>query len=177
MNIRRYYVSNAIVFITQVVAWRTPIFREERFITLWRSVLHEVKKHHPFEMIGYVILFDHFHWMMRPTGSSNFSDIMHSLKRNYTLEYKKLIGINGKMQLWQKGFWDHLIRDENDFERHLDYIHFNPVRHGYVEKPEAWPHSSYLHWQERGAYSAGWGWSLPASFEEHNWTNAEADQE
>jgi putative transposase len=177
MNIRCYYIPDAIVFITQVVAWRTPIFTETRFVVLCRSVLQEVKKHHPFDMVGYVILPDHFHLMLRPIGKSNFSDIMHSLKRNYTLEYKKVVGINGRMKFWQKGFWDHVIRNEIDFERHLDYIHYNPVHHGFADKPEVWPHSSYVHWQERGVYPNRWGWSLPASLLDQDWTGSEADHD
>lgn len=50
------------------------------------------------------------------------------------------------MKFWQKGFWDHVIRDEADFQRHLDYIHYNPVKHGLVQRPEDWPYSSYSAW-------------------------------
>lgn len=175
MNVRRYYIPNAIVFITQVVERRTPIFREQKHIDLLRSTLNNVKSLHPFSTLGYVFLPDHFHLLIRPTGESTFSDIMHSLKPNFTKEYKKLIGLSGSMRFWQKGFWDHLIRDEADFQRHLDYIHYNPVRHGLVEKPEEWPHSSYQHWQTRGAYPYGWGWSLPELIEEYDWQQSEAD--
>lgn len=67
------------------------------------------------------------------------------------------------MNFWQMRFWDHIIRDEVDLQRHLDYIHYNPVKHGWVAKPEDWPHSSFLAWKERGAYTDGWGWSEPQS--------------
>lgn len=177
MNIRRYYIPNAIVFITQVVAWRAPIFQEQRHIDLWRAVLHEVKELHPFEMLGYVILPEHFHLLIRPTGSSNFSNILHSFKRNFTLEYKKTVGIKGRVKFWQKGFWDHVIRDEVDFERHLHYIHYNPVHHNCVKNPESWMHSSYQEWQMRGAYAKHWGWSLPALIEEYDWQESESDHD
>ncbi len=176
MNIRRYYVPDAIIFITQVVDRRTPIFREEQYLDLLRTILHNVKVLHPFVMVGYVFLYEHFHLLIRPTGASNFSDIMHSLKPNFTKEYKDLIGVSGSMRFWQKGFWDHVIRDEVDFQRHLDYIHYNPVHHGLVEKPEDWPHSSYRHWQARGAYPPKWGWSLPASLADYDWGPSESDQ-
>lgn len=175
MNIRRYYVPNAIVFITQVVEQRTPIFQHTQFVDLLRTTLHKVKEYHPFSMIGYVFLPEHFHLMIRPTSLSNFSVIMQSLKRNFTLEYKKQTGIPGRMRFWQKGFWDHIIRDEIDFQRHLDYIHYNPVRHGLVDKPEAWPHSSFVHWKKRNAYAERWGWLLPESITEHNWQPVEND--
>ena len=65
------------------------------------------------------------------------------------------------MRFWQRRYWDHIIRNEDDFGRHLDYIHYNPVKHRYVSKPEEWSNSSYSYWQQRGAYSERWGWSLP----------------
>ena len=177
MNIRRYYVPNAIVFITQVVDRRIPIFQQQPPLDLLLATLREVKRLHPFTMLGYVFLLEHFHLLLRPTGASNFSDIMHSLKPNFTKEYKKLVGVTGSMKFWQKGFWDHLIRDEDDLRRHLDYIHYNPVHHSLVEKPEAWVHSSYRHWQQHNVYPQQWGWSLPASVTNYDWGEAEEDHD
>jgi len=177
MNIKRYYMPNAIVFITQVVDGRTPIFAQPVFVDLLRTILHNVKTLHPFVMLGYAFLPEHFHLLLRPTGTSTFSAIMQSLKRNFTLDYKRKIGIAGHMKFWQKGFWDHIIRDEIDFQRHLDYIHYNPVHHGLVDKPEAWPHSSFVHWQQRAIYTERWGWLLPASITDYNWQRTEADND
>ena len=173
MNIHRYYVPNAIVFITQVVDRRAPVFREPQHVELLRGVLGQVKELHPFAMLGYVFLPDHLHLLIRPTGESNFSDIMHSLKPHFTKQYKALLGISGGMKFWQKRFWDHVIRDEHDFERHLDYIHYNPVRHRLVERPEEWPHSSYHYWREKGAYPAGWGWGEPSTIRNRDWQPSE----
>ena len=177
MNIRRYYVPNAIIFITQVVDRRVPIFQHPAFVAQLRTNLRTVQELHPFNMLGYVFLPEHFHLMMRPTGKSTFSDIMQSLKRNFTIDYKKLIGVTGRMKFWQKGFWDHVIRDEIDFERHLDYIHYNPVRHGLVDKPEAWLDSSFSAWQQRHVYPARWGWTFPNTIIEHDWQPAEDDND
>ncbi|MCB9113913.1 MAG: transposase [Caldilinea sp.] len=176
MSIRRYYVPDAIVFITQVVHGRQPIFQHEQHIALLRSVLHHVKKHHPFHMIAYVFLPEHFHLLLRPLDDATFSDVMQSLKRNFTLDYKTMIGINGRMKFWQKGFWDHVIRDEDDFSNHLDYIHYNPVHHGLVTHPEDWPHSSYLEWKKRNAYPERWGWSMPDSVNLIDWHSAESGE-
>jgi len=162
-NIRRYYLPGSIVFITQVVARRTPIFGNVEHLDLLRQTLRRVKEIHPFTMLGFVFLPDHFHLLIQPTGQNNFSTIMHSLKRNFTQQYKASLGITAPMQFWQKGFWDHVIRDEGDLQRHLDYIHYNPVHHGLVERPEKWPHSSYHEWRKRNAYPERWGWSLPDS--------------
>ena len=162
-NIRRYYVPNSVVFITQVVDRRTPVFADEQHLQLLRQVLHRVKEQYPFIMLGFVFLPDHFHLLIRPTAQSDFSTIMHSLKRNFTQQYKASVGITGSMRFWQKGFWDHIIRDDEDMRRHLDYIHYNPVRHGLVDRPELWPHSSYHEWRKRNVYPPKWGWSLPDS--------------
>ncbi len=177
MNIRRYYVPNAIVFITQVVHMRQPIFESRQHLNLLRETVRKAKEYHPFNMLGYVFLHEHFHLLLRPTGTSNFSDIMHSLKPNFTKAYKDAIGISGSMKFWQKGFWDHVIRDEIDFQRHLDYIHYNPIRHQYVTKPEDWIDSSYAEWQKRGVYARQWGWSLPASITNYDWRESEDDNE
>lgn len=163
MNIRRFYVPGTIVFISQVVNGRQPIFQNQAHLHLLLGTLHNVKQIHPFRMLGYVFLPDHFHLLIRPTGTSTFSDIMHSLKRNFTFAYKKSLGIQTGMQFWQKRFWDHLIRDELDFAHHLDYIHYNPVAHGYVSDPADWQYSSFTHWQARGVYPERWGADLPAS--------------
>jgi putative transposase len=160
MNYRRYYVPNAVVFITQVVADRRPVFTDEANVELLRAVLHRVKELHPFTMLGYVFLPQHLHIMLRPIGKSNFSQVMHSLKLNFTKAYKRSAGITSSLRFWQRRFYDHIIRDETDFARHLDYVHYNPVKHGLVLKPEDWPHSSFLAWKARGAYPDGWGWSI-----------------
>ena len=65
------------------------------------------------------------------------------------------------MKFWQKRFWDHVIRDDRDFENHLHYIHSNPVKHGYVTDPRDWKDSSYLEWEKRGLYSAPFTWEEP----------------
>lgn len=172
MSIRRYYSPSAIVFITQVVEQRVPVFQHDDNLTLLRTTLHSVKELHAFTMLGYVFLPDHFHMLIRPAVQSNFSQIMQSLKRNFTLTYKKKLSNSGTLKLWQKSFWDHVIRDEMDLERHLDYIHYNPVRHQLVTRPEDWTHSSYLYWQRQNSYPKMWGWSLPDTLANYRWLPA-----
>ncbi len=111
MNFRRYYIPGSAVFITQVVQGRTPVFGDPSNVKLLREILRNVKELHAFVMLGYVFLLDHFHIMIQPTEVSNFSDIMHSFKSNFTKEYKKLIGLSPSesMKFWQKRFWDHVI--------------------------------------------------------------------
>ena len=163
MNFRRYYIPGAAVFITQVVQDREPVFRDYRSMSLLRETLRKVKKLHPFNMLGYVFLPDHFHLLLQPTGESNFSDIMHSLKPNFTKEYKRMIDLSSSqsMKFWQKRFWDHIIRDDKDFENHLHYIHYNPVKHGHITDPRDWKDSSYIEWEKRGLYPSVFDWDEP----------------
>jgi putative transposase len=157
VNFRRYYIPDSQLFITQVAYQRRPYFREPAHLDLLLATLRNVKQLHPFQMLGYVFLPDHFHLLIRPTGSSSFSHIMHSLKQNFTAQFKRGTGVGSPTHVWQQRFWDHIIRDELDLQRHLDYIHYNPVKHRYVSRPEDWPASSYGHWKARGFYPDEWG--------------------
>lgn len=163
MNFRRYYIPGSAVFITQVVQGREPVFRDSKNVNLLRETLRNVKELHPYVMLGYVFLLDHFHILIQPTDYSNFSDIMHSLKSNFTREHKKQLGLSSSqsMKFWQKRFWDHVIRDDRDLENHLHYIHFNPVKHGCVKDPRDWGYSSYIEWEKRGLYPPAFGWDEP----------------
>ncbi len=163
MNFHRYYIPGAAVFITQVVQDRRPVFLDPLLIGMLRSTLRKVKELHPFIMLGYVFLPDHFHILIQPTGTSNFSQVMHSLKINFTKAYKESAGSTDPLKFWQKRFWDHIIRDERDLENHLYYIHANPVKHGLVSDPGDWPHSSFREWEKRGLYPEALVWNEPAN--------------
>ena len=101
------------------------------------------------------------HMIIQPTGESNFSQIMHSLKPNFTKAYKLSINSIESLKLWQKRFWDHIIRDERDLENHLHYIRYNPVKHGLVTDPGDWLHSSFSEWVKRGLYPETFAWREP----------------
>jgi putative transposase len=82
----------------------------------------------------------------------DFSIILKSIKWNYTLNYKKAHNITTAFSLWQRGFWDHIIRNEQDLKNHIDYIHWNPIKHGYSNSPQTWKYSTYSFWYEHGYY-------------------------
>jgi putative transposase len=154
--LHRFYVPNSIIFITAVTHQRQNLLAGENIDLFW-SVLKNVQEIKPFNLIAYCILPDHFHWLMKmPENNPKFSQVIHSVKWNFTYEYKKNHGINETIQIWQPRFWDHIIRDERDFENHMHYIHFNPVKHGYVEYPEQWEASSFRFWQKKGVYPENW---------------------
>jgi putative transposase len=161
MDIRRYYYPGQIAFITQIVKDRKSKFSNPKMVALLKETLRNVQILHPFSMLAYVFLPDHFHLLIRPEEQTNFSQIMHSLKLNFTKAYKQAINYSGTLNFWQKRFWDHIIRDEIDLENHIHYIHFNPIKHGYVNDISSWPDSSYSVWEERGLYDPHLMWKEP----------------
>ena len=127
--------------------------------------LLSVKHAHPFEMDAVIILPDHLHalWTL-PAGDEDFSRRWAMIKRlvssvvghlaaPVTMPSMKRRHESG---FWQRRFWEHLIRDDNDFARHMDYIHFNAVKHGHAGRPADWPHSSFQRCVERGIYPVDW---------------------
>ncbi len=107
-------------------------------------------------MHGYVIMDDHFHWITTPR-EQNFSAIMQSIKLRFVSRYKKTIGQTKNAILWQQRFWDHVIRNTEDMHRHMDYIHYNPVKHGCASKPLDYKWSSFNTHAEIGNYKTEWG--------------------
>ena len=160
-KIRRLYVPNTVYFITCVTLGRRPTFAHELNIELLRETMRWVKEIHPFEMRAYALMQDHFHLLIFVPNGTSISKIMHSIQRNFTVNYKKMHGLTESVKMWQRGFWDHVIRDERDFANHFHYIHYNPVKHGYVPKPEDYPHTCFLTYVERGWHEIGWGHTEP----------------
>lgn len=116
-NIRRYYIPDSIVFITQVVHSRSPVFRTECHLGLLRKTMREAKRLYPFLMLAYVFLSDHFHLLIKPEPGVTHTQIMHSIKPNFTKAYMASLGIDGPMRFWQRRYWDHIIRDEYKLEK------------------------------------------------------------
>ncbi len=164
-KIRRLYVPNSLYFITAVTQDRQPLFANESNLELLRETMRRVKDIHPFQVRAFVFLHDHFHIMIWVPGPTDISKILHSIQRNFTLNYKKAYNITRKIKLWQRGFWDHVIRDERDLFNHFHYIHYNPVKHGYVLKPEDYPHISFHEYVKREWYEIGWGHTEPEILE------------
>jgi putative transposase len=160
-DFRRYYIPGAIYFIVAVTKKRRRVFAEETHIELLYEVMRDVRQIKPFKPLAYSIIPDHVNLLIKPTGEANISRIMLSIQRTFTLTYKEVYGITRSLSLWQSRFWDHIIRDEDDLRRHVDYIHFNPVKHGLVARPEDYSHSSYRYWLKKGYYAEGWGHSEP----------------
>jgi putative transposase len=161
-RIHRLYIPNSLYFIVAVTRERHPIFVEQSDVDLLRHTMRRAKEIYPFAMRAYVFLPEHLHLLIQVLGSTTISEVLHSIQRNFTLNYKQAHGITHKTSLWQRGFWDHVIRDDQDLANHFHYVHYNPVKHGHVEKPEDYAHSSFHEYVKRGWYEIGWGHVEPA---------------
>ena len=118
---------------------------------------------YPFETIAICILPDHVHavWSL-PTGDADFSKRWNLIKggfsRGLTAQPRSPSKISKREKgIWQRRYWEHAIRDDADLERHIDYIHFNPVKHGYVSRVVDRPHSSFHRYVERNVLPTDWG--------------------
>jgi len=170
-NIRRYYIPGATYFITNVTKERIKLFRNEQNINLFFDKLNSVEEYYPFKLHAYVLLLDHFHFLIQPLDC-NISKLMQSLQRNFTNDFKSLNRLK-KANLWQIRFWDHIVRNEIEFERLFDYVHYNPVKHRLVAKPEDWPHCSFRFWLDQDHYEIGWGHKPIEEIEELDWEYGE----
>ncbi len=166
-NYHRYYFPNSYIFITIITFKRFPLFQVKDNIDIYTSTLSNVKELYPFTLFAYVLMPDHIHWIIQLTEDFlDFSKIVHSFKRNFTVNYKKAKRLNTPTSLWQKRFWDHIIRDEQDLQNHLDYIHWNPVKHKIVEHPSEYKFSSFSKFVDQGFYGEDWGTrEIPASID------------
>jgi putative transposase len=153
VKIRRYHVDNAVYFITNVTYDRQPILIND--IALLRESAAEISKRHRFEILAHVILPDHFHLILDPKAG-NVSNILQRIKMSFAARHRKQQGLRSG-RVWQNRFWDHIIRDNNDMNRHVDYIHYNPVKHGIVKSPFDWAHSSIDRYHRNGYYQRDWG--------------------
>ncbi|MCP3369077.1 REP-associated tyrosine transposase [Bradyrhizobium cajani] len=128
-----------------------------------RTAFRVTRAERPFTIDAIVILPDHLHVIMTlPEDDSDFSGRWKRLKGLFTHQLAASgvpISGNGRGEfaLWQRRFWEHTIRDETDFERCTDYIHYNPVKHGLVASPIDWPHSSLHRYVRAGVLPADWG--------------------
>jgi putative transposase len=170
---RRWYVPGGTYFFIVVTQGRVPIFRDPSAVRILGEVTRSVRAKYPFQTVALVLLWDHLHcvWTL-PRGDEDFSGRWRWIKGAFTERWLASGGIEsdrspsrvrkGEHGIWQRRFWEHQIRDDADLERHVDYIHDNPVKHGYVARPVDWLWSSFGRHVRLGQYPPGWGASEPA---------------
>ncbi len=149
---RRYLSDNYddIYFITIVVKDRQKIFQEnEDYESILRCLNNTMNKENG-NIEAFVLMPDHIHLLIKQ-GNIQFSKRVHSFK------LKSNHAIHGKQKsVWQLRYWEHRIRDDEDYRNHVDYIHYNPVKHGYVDSPYKWEYSSFNQFVQEGLYEKDW---------------------
>jgi putative transposase len=162
-NYRRVYHPGGTYFFTVNLLERSGNDLLVRHIDCLRQSVRKVRMKHPFEIHGWVVLPDHLHCVMSlPEGDSDYRRRWHLIKAGFSralpiTERRSAIRIRrGERGIWQRRFWEHLIRDEVDYRAHMDYVHINPVKHGLVECVSDWPYSTFHRLVERGFYPADW---------------------
>jgi putative transposase len=167
-NYVRNRVAGGTYFFTVVAFHRRHILTTDRARPLLRTAMDGVQRKWPFTTDAIVLLPDHLHaiWTL-PDGDSDYSRRWAEVKEAFTRSYLRAGGHEGPTSLsrrkhrergvWQRRFWEHTVRDEDDFKRCLDYVHWNPVKHGLVERVRDYPWSSFKRYVRLGEYDPDWG--------------------
>ena len=163
MRYRRAQVAGGTYFFTVNLAERKHTLLVDH-VDVLRKVIQKVKSAHPFHIDGMVVLPDHLHalWTL-PTGDSNYPMRWMLIKTDFSRRMPKGEPrsnsriTKGERGIWQRRYWEHLIRDHKDFWHHLDYIHYNPVKHKHVNQVKDWPYSSFHHYVRKGLLPIDWG--------------------
>ncbi len=165
---RRVKIPGGTYFFTLVTYRRQKIFSMPRARLILHETIEHVKNRYPFAMIAFCVLPDHIHFIWRlPVGDADYSMRIGQIKSQFSKKYHSFNNNAYKrtksrekrreLTLWQRRFWEHLIRDEDDLNSHIDYIHYNPVKHGLVSRVREWEESSFHAYVEAGYYDLNWG--------------------
>ena len=166
-NYKRVYIDNHLYFITAVIGNRKLTLLTDH-IDNFKQAIRISKQHYNYELYAIVIMPDHFHMIINPENKNEYPRVVSSIKR----EFSKLLDDKTKNDLakyltssqikhresgvWQRRFYEHTIRNQNDLNHLTDYIHFNPVKHGLVNKTKDWKHSSFKKFVNNNFYTKDW---------------------
>jgi len=152
-TLRRFDLRNRQYFITVVTCNRERILLNDidLFWHCWENAPPDV----------WVIMPDHFHAIIK-VDKISISDVMHKFKKMYSRRFRNNYR---KGRVWQNRFWDHAIRNQDDLNRHIDYIHYNPVKHGIILDPFEYKHSSLNIYYDDDYYNRDWGIKEKLEFE------------
>jgi putative transposase len=177
-NYRRWMMPGETYFFTVVTFNRRRIFEDERAVAILGDAMRSVRQDAPFHTVAMVVLPEHLHciWNL-PRGDADFSMRWRRIKREFTVRYRAEIGghpdddisplrrARRERGVWQRRFWEHVVRGEDELEGLCDYIHYNPVKHGHASSPLGWPWSTFGRFVAAGDYPPDWGRSCPKSIE------------
>jgi putative transposase len=171
---RRWRQPGGTFFFTVVSQGRRPVFSNPAVRDMLGRALRTVNLERPVETLGIILLPEHLHCLWRlPDGDENYSIRWKRIKELVTKSYRAAAMAEaptsaardrrGERGVWHRRYWEHWIRDELDLKRHLDYIHYNPVKHGLVGRAADWPFSSFARYVASGEYQLDWGEAEPAN--------------
>jgi putative transposase len=180
-NYRRVYIPGGTYFFTLVTQARRPLFAEERWRECLRSAFESIRKSDPFTIEAIALLPDHLHtvWTL-PDGDAEYSNRWKRIKERFTRDYLAMGGIeadvsdskakHGERGVWQRRFWEHICWDQDDMNRCFDYTHWNPVKHGLVERVRDYPYSSFHRLVKAEMYPLDWGAENPCpDYDDPEW--------
>jgi len=164
---RRMYELGGMYFFTVVTHRRRDLFSNDKARECLRMSISQIRAQRPFEMVASVLLPDHLHCIWKlPDGDADFSTRWACIKKEFSklwiaqcageIEVSNARKSHREVGVWQRRFWEHRIRNEDDMICHVNYIHYNPVKHGVVRCPHDWAHSSFHRWVKDGYYRADW---------------------
>jgi putative transposase len=164
MDYRRAWHAGGTYFFTLNLLKRKDNDLLVKHVDVLKNAIKQVKQAHPFIIHAWVILPDHMHCVIElPQEDLDFATGLRLIKINFSkalpkTEYRSQVRLKrGERGIWQRRYWEHLIRDEADYIAHIDYVHINPVKHGLVKQLKDWPYSTFHKMVKLGIYPADWG--------------------
>lgn len=162
---RRHWLAGGTFFFTVALAERSSSLLVDHIDDLKQAIRY-AKNEYPFHIVAMVVLPEHLHtiWTL-PENDADYATRWKMIKARFSRgiprgERRSASRIaKGERGIWQRRYWEHTIRDDEDFRRHIDYIHYNPMKHGYVCAVADWPHSTFHSYVRDGVYPADWGGS------------------
>jgi putative transposase len=168
-NYRRAFVANSCWFFTHNLLDRRQTLLVDRVDAL-RQAFEETQKKYPFDIAAIVVLPDHLHaiWTL-PPDDADFSTRWRLIKTRFAKSLPRrerrsaVRKERGERGIWQRRFWEHLIRDDADYARHVEYCYFNPIKHGHARRAQDWPHSSFHRDVRHGLFPLDWAGEVAPS--------------
>lgn len=165
---RRANTQGGTYFFTVNTCRRRPILTQASVRVALREGIMKARERFPFEIQAWVLLPEHLHGIWKlPAGDAEFAKrwgiIKRQVSRRCAAEFHHEEWLSdsrhkrGETSIWQRRYWEHCIRDEADFIRHVEYLHWNPVKHGLVKRVADWPYSTFHRYVAQGVYPADWG--------------------
>ena len=160
---RRAWLPGGTYFFTVNLLQRRSNDLLARNIDLLRDTVRLVRERHPFVIHGWVVLPEHMHCVIElPSGDADYATRWRLIKMGFSKGLPRTERLSqvrlhrGERGIWQRRYWEHAIRDEADLQAHMDYVHFNPVKHGLVKCVMDWPYSTFHRLVKRGVYPPDW---------------------